>query len=483
MWPIITLHEQNFTAPKKSNEISKHYLFQAENATKSEDKLFFLNKSLSFAEFKDDLVGIYAKRVSIYNDMKLSRQCLENQLWIRRINKNYEFEMKYDYEIKPACLIQFAGREHKKLPNVLSSVRLNDSGELIATKSLKAGQLIAIEDSFCGNLLEDGLYQVCRNCLGSNHLNLIPCEGCTNVMFCSSKCSIAAKFHHEYECKTLAAKVTTNFSSLPMALRSCFEILLHFDGSVKKMKKFVDRAISNPKSIFKTKSSGEEAIEKFEVMLASQQYKEDDDNDRMRRTIAKILNTYPKMHKHLEKKSHKKFLVDFVMKNCNHDVLLHTDLKKRRVGTSFHFLYSLMTHSCASNVHSIFNGGEKLYYFTKYPIKAGEILTYNHALEFELHPLHYRQEILEVSSSPSCVCDACFNDYPTFENMEKADDDFQNDVAEVLQKTINGSKEDVFETFKLNCEYIDKNYESKFLKQEIFLVHRCNIAALSRLLS
>lgn len=49
---------------------------------------------------------------------------------------------------------------------------------IVTNRSLKVGDIIAIEEPFCAIIQEKFVHQRCANCFASNFLNLFPCDSC-----------------------------------------------------------------------------------------------------------------------------------------------------------------------------------------------------------------------------------------------------------------------------------------------------------------
>ncbi|KAJ8923033.1 hypothetical protein NQ315_001581 [Exocentrus adspersus] len=73
---------------------------------------------------------------------------------------------------------------------------------VIATRDVAPGEILVVEKPFCHILLEQ-FYNHCHECLELCY-NLIPCTGCTQVLYCSDKCGQDAVAYHKYECRILA---------------------------------------------------------------------------------------------------------------------------------------------------------------------------------------------------------------------------------------------------------------------------------------
>lgn len=74
---------------------------------------------------------------------------------------------------------------------------------VVTTADLKPGQIIAVEMPIVHAMaMSDRLYRYrkCAKCYKENCLSLLPCTGCTNIMYCSEECMQDSEEHHQYEC-------------------------------------------------------------------------------------------------------------------------------------------------------------------------------------------------------------------------------------------------------------------------------------------
>lgn len=91
---------------------------------------------------------------------------------------------------------------------------------VVATKNIAVGDVIAIEEPFAKILLPEQAFSYCHNCLELCY-TLVPCNKCTNALFCSNKCKdLALTAYHKYECPILPAMVSMGFTKFHLlALR------------------------------------------------------------------------------------------------------------------------------------------------------------------------------------------------------------------------------------------------------------------------
>lgn len=178
------------------------------------------NKSICFAENGSVQLAIaYTNRSAAYLAMNLPTVCLANiELAMgvptcpdhvkvkleERIKKCHKKKQQVNEDPGP-MMPKLSYPAHPKIPFVANCVELAENAaegkHLVANRDLKVGDIIAIEKPFCSALHHSFQYVRCDNCTEEHSSNLIPCESCTNVMFCGVECRAEAmRGYHRYEC-------------------------------------------------------------------------------------------------------------------------------------------------------------------------------------------------------------------------------------------------------------------------------------------
>ena len=243
----------------------------------------------------------------------------------------------------------------------------NESACLITNKDLKSGDVLAFEKPFVGVLKHHSLYNRCANCMKESALKLIPCEICAYVMFCSENCKIAGFELHQHECGIediykLASK-NDNFYSLP---RLILKHLYLFDGSVEKMKEFLEEKNPSPPGDSFTLDICNN--EKSLIKAVYSRYKEimyDYDNEIL---LECYFSLYPKIKETMANIELRSFMCRFL------DLILYHTIGNEST-SGFYLLQAVMQSSCAPNVHSVIREDGKMIYVVQHPIKAGEKIT------------------------------------------------------------------------------------------------------------
>ncbi|XP_053668321.1 uncharacterized protein LOC128718725 [Anopheles marshallii] len=151
----------------------------------------------------------YANRSAVYFNSKLYRECLQN-IELARSN-NYPADMMpklLQREERCKLLMEAAGEsptEHSTSSHcaIKACLELGKDGKGICTnRSLDEGEKILLEQPFVLVLEPVLAFERCDYCGASNEHNLIPCKGCTAVMYCSEECQEQSlQRYHQFECE------------------------------------------------------------------------------------------------------------------------------------------------------------------------------------------------------------------------------------------------------------------------------------------
>lgn len=180
---------------EKSSYESKHFRNLSEAAVKKAlilTSLMFQNKSLCLAT-TEDLGSCYVARCencfvfpavaeSIKNiEFSKGHKCPKSVI---SIAKNYEHVtteyLQIETNTRANAYAKFEFERHTNTPHVvLHNSVIMKKGQLITTKDLRIGDIIAVEHPFFGASFKASTYMNCANCMKFAMFTLIPCDGCT----------------------------------------------------------------------------------------------------------------------------------------------------------------------------------------------------------------------------------------------------------------------------------------------------------------
>lgn len=102
------------------------------------------------------------------------------------------------------------------IPSVSDAITVKYSEKyglhIVATRKIKPGEILVVEDSFCKRLLPEHVYTNCSECMRAAW-SMIPCNHCVNASYCSEACKDKAwKEYHEVECPIGGILLSLNIS-------------------------------------------------------------------------------------------------------------------------------------------------------------------------------------------------------------------------------------------------------------------------------
>lgn len=187
------------------NEVNaKRYRELASKQFKKElfmDAMESNNKSLCFAKVGSKSLGLaYANRATCFLKMNMFKKCLADiEL---AIENHYPKDLMDKLEKRKNDCLKLMETEEDQSENsdfkldfnanemfpclanvVVIQCNDRDSRCMIATADIEVGKTIMVEQCYIG-VTKDDHYKSCNICLKTNQ-NLIPCQKCTSVLFCS----------------------------------------------------------------------------------------------------------------------------------------------------------------------------------------------------------------------------------------------------------------------------------------------------------
>lgn len=99
---------------------------------------------------------------------------------------------------------------------------------------LAPGEIIAVDQPLYIANKASNKWIRCGICLMENNMNLLPCDGCTNIMFCR-KCYETAMPEHKLICAVY--EFIQNIDPIVFAMKSIAQIVSAFDWN-DELKKF-----------------------------------------------------------------------------------------------------------------------------------------------------------------------------------------------------------------------------------------------------
>ena len=237
------------------NQGNQAFLKSKNNAGNLKKAYELYCKSISAAPTSSqELALAYGNRSAVLKDFKRYKECIEDIDRALKLTNSQSLEAKL-LKRRNECL-EFICSEieklnicnknlpkiespNKKYPCASDAIDVAYSEEfgrhIIATRDIKCGEILIVEEAFCTSLDSDKFHLYCSNCLKFSW-SLIPCDYCIHAMYCSQKCKNEAwEKCHEIECKVFSHLMDLNmpnraYYALRMAILSIKQ-----SGNIEKL--------------------------------------------------------------------------------------------------------------------------------------------------------------------------------------------------------------------------------------------------------
>jgi SET and MYND domain-containing protein 4 len=186
----------------KNNKLADKYRDEGNQNYKKKDfyeALKSYNKSFCYAEPLSDRISlVFANRSAVYFEVNQFENCLENIKFARSNGYKSEEKLKereekclrlmitqkLDPDEDPWKYFKLSNPQNEKIPFIANCLELHENKKfgryVVTNKSLKPGDIVAIETPAFKVIHKEGRYSNCANCLSENMLNLIPCNTCVH---------------------------------------------------------------------------------------------------------------------------------------------------------------------------------------------------------------------------------------------------------------------------------------------------------------
>lgn len=284
--------------PAKNNKLSKYYREKAAEHVELKnwfDAIEFYNQALCFAESGSiEWAVILTDRSSCFFHLKMYNECLVDvklaktkagaDIFMAKLNRlsamcgqkkhQYAKNEQLVYQFKPTLSfdvnkqIPFAanviGIEEKKKKTTTTTAK---ERLFHATRSIEVGKTILIEDGFVATAIER--YKRCCICMKSA-TNLVPCDNCTNSLFCHGTCKRKANDLHRVECNNTLTSSKDDENNSDLVIRSilkAFQIIPTANGLLC----FVEKVLFDKQYDALASDFGRTAQSKYAIFLQNGQ--------------------------------------------------------------------------------------------------------------------------------------------------------------------------------------------------------------------
>lgn len=295
--------------PAKSNELAHHYRQMA--AEHSELKNWFeaielYNEALCFAESdSSEWAAILMNRSQCFLQLKMYNECLVD-LKLAKTKPGADIFMSHLNRLTTLCnqkRNQHAKNEqvvhqfeptlsfdaNKQIPCAANAVTIEKIKKTTAkfervfqaTRPIEVGKTILIDDGFVATTLDR--YKRCCICMKAA-TNLVPCNNCTNSLFCHGTCERKANELHQVECNSFVTKSNNDENNADLVIRSilmAFKIIPSANGLLQ----FVEKVLFDKQyDALATPDFGQSAKSKYAIFLKNGEkmlHMADDEDDGM----------------------------------------------------------------------------------------------------------------------------------------------------------------------------------------------------------
>ncbi|KAE8749514.1 hypothetical protein FOCC_FOCC003780 [Frankliniella occidentalis] len=303
---------------------------------------------------------------------------------------------------------------------------------LVATKYIKPGEVLIVEQPFASVLLPDSMASHCFNCF-ARCLSPVPCLQCSQVIFCNEKCRLDGwERFHSVDCSLLPIISKRVGKMGLLALR----VLLIASQKGKNLQQFFEDVENQDESPdVRTRGFNQNgryvSTEYWPIhyLIGHSDRRSNADLFRRSVTAACLLHCL-------------EVFSDFFGSNFDDDlyyfcggILLQQlqslpcnahevsemivnggSFESQEIGAAGYATLSLLNHSCDPNVvrHSY---GDWAVLRAIRPIQQGEDILDNYGYHHALHSVDYRQNQLSQQYFFHCLCEACQGSWPFYKEQ------------------------------------------------------------------
>ncbi|XP_037950105.1 SET and MYND domain-containing protein 4-like [Teleopsis dalmanni] len=311
---------------------------------------------------------------------------------------------------------------------ISSTVRFDQNREegrfARANADIKVGEEILVEKPFVAVLLEKYAKTHCENCFSRTAIP-VACSKCADVIYCSEECQThASKTYHKYEC-----------GILPLIWRSGASINCHMALRIFASKS-VDYFLKIKDDVNKQFTIQEiQKLPKDDFHRISHLVRHEDtrtsSNFFQHALMARFLTKCLQESGYFGEKASQRNILDIsglllytlqLLQYNTHEVAeLHKyqsdgNEKTIFIGGALYPNLALFNHSCDPGIVRFFRGNT-IHVNTIRPIEAGLPISENYGPMYTQESREERQSKLKDLYCFDCSCDACLENWPTFENL------------------------------------------------------------------
>lgn len=409
------------------------------------EALKFYTLSVSYAETgSDELALAYGNRSAVLFEKQYYKECLEDIE--RALENNYPREKRDKLLSRQTKAKKLLPTQKKvlfheeapvmknktpKIPATSQCIRVNRNKEhgrhIVANRNINPGEILLIEKPYAQFVFPEHRTLHCSECLELCY-NLIPCERCSGVLYCSKACRRKAYIeYHRYECAILKhfGYDAINFNCTRMTLKAIQE----YDTKYTDTDTYRSDRYKEVSELTVYKNSLDFIIIMRMIGAAKAFYALKKHTDIL--SVLDIENKENVLKSWLMKDS----LID----QCNaYNVLVNADGCYEYFGRGIYSTLSMFNHACNENVGHSFFGSTVVVRATK-EIKEGEQCFINYGAYPCDDPTRVRQRFIQEQYRFTCRCQACVENWSVDPiSMPTSLNSFMSQMAPIYSEVVHG---------------------------------------------
>lgn len=380
----------------------------------------YYNQSLRFAEGGSENVALaYSNRSACFFKLNMFDESLadielaKKEKLPKRLLPKLEQRQKKCFE-----LLEMAKREpeyppeldypaNKNFPPLANKVDIKCNEQfgrlLAANDDIPKGRTILLEESFGISHIQDS--SMCYTCYRAIFSNFIPCDHCTNVVFCNAECKKRNKTH-ALECGTFFGmkcfedeEIQNNIHRTRVIIQTVLNAIAMFPN-IETLMRFIDSIVREDPDKLPTSLNDEFSKYHFFFKLKKRIVRPIYDMKR----LYKCTLLLPKIRNMIDSLEKKRFLMHLV---SYHAVVVDSNIFPIEEGFAVRNVFSMFNHSCDANV-TVNASGKICYCTASRALKKGEQLFINYLKPDEMKlPKEQREDILDKFWGFKCKCRKC----------------------------------------------------------------------------
>lgn len=365
-------------------------------------------KALCYAEINTENESMaFANRAKCFFYMKMYTRALTDIELALKANCSAEMIVKLE-KLRTDCQLILNSSltevtepkphftENRKFPCLANSLTIKSNNQfgrhLIANCDIDVGQLVLIEESF-GAVAKSDKQMTCYSCL-VEVANFIACSQCSDVVFCSNKCS-ETNLVHKLDCNTPFHRMHCKAKFTIQTILIAVAAFPNVDNLIKCVEAG-ERDDILPDSIndFQSKYQLYLRLKKLTLNanVVIDVYK-----------LFKGIMIIPSIAKAFVSESKQRFLMHLIL---HHLAINVTNATESEFTASIGTMLSLFNHSCAPNVYN-YSVDNRKFCVTIRPVRKDEQVFISYLGPDDDQTAKQRQNLLKSKWGFECKCDKC----------------------------------------------------------------------------